>query len=218
MRTLALFVCCLLTSLGMTQTRGKVPSPAALAVPPASSGCQPPSAELRGLARRLRAQHPSDTGAFLHALDREIGAEYMDTIVEGRILFAASDDLDVMITPRYAAYRFGLKEAIRKMDPLDDVPIIDGVTISVGPDKMTAPDIIKIVVTRNGEVVAPTTSTLEPTTLTNAFGSHVVLHRGAVLFPCSAFAPGAIVVVTAIPDSGSNFSHQLSLGDLRNMR
>jgi hypothetical protein len=48
-----------------------------------------------------------------------------------------------------------------------------------------------------------------------AVGAKVSVHAGEVLYPCSAFAPGAIVRVTAIPEAGVNIVREFLDAELR---
>jgi hypothetical protein len=41
-------------------------------------------------------------------------------------------------------------------------------------------------------------------------GAKAVIHAGAVLYPCSVFAAGARVKITAIPQTGNNITMTLS--------
>ena len=83
-----------------------------------------------------------------------------------------------------------------------------GVHILVNPSRIDAPDIEKIVVQRNGNLVAATRATLAPHELATATGAKRMIHSGDVIYPLSAFEPGLDVSVTviAIPASGSNIT------------
>jgi hypothetical protein len=104
----------------------------------------------------------------------------------------------------YLNYRFGFSEALRKMEPLETVPFAPWMSVVVTPETINAPDVIKVVVTRNGQLVTPVSSTLSPREFRNNFGAATTLHAGYVAFPREAFAPGGLVVVTLIPESGQN--------------
>ncbi len=80
---------------------------------------------------------------------------------------------------------------------------------------MDAPDIIKVVLKRNGEIIQPNWSTLEPHVFTNKMGASTTLHAGDVEFPCSAFSPDGTVTITAIPESGINIVKVLGPNDLK---
>jgi hypothetical protein len=76
----------------------------------------------------------------------------------------------------------------------------------VSPSRIDAPDIVKIVVERDGKVVAPRLSELKPTVLTTRMGAKALLHAGTIIYPCSAFDPDAAVRVIAIPEAGRTLS------------
>jgi hypothetical protein len=100
------------------------------------------------------------------------------------------------------------------MDPLDKVPWFSGAIVSVIPRTMDSPDIIKIVVTRDGVQITPLVNELKPAVHQNRLGATVTLHSGGVVFPMEAFRPGAAVVLIAIPESGSNIVRPISADEL----
>jgi hypothetical protein len=164
-----------------------------------------------------RAQHPTDNGAFFLALDNAVGAN-VDAMHPGAISVLLSEEISILILPRYVTYRQMLAEAIRLMDPIESTPVPDGVQVVVSPSTFTAPDILRIVVTRNGTKVEPISDGLAPKTFVNGFGAPKVMHAGTVTFPCSAFAPAASVDVIAIPDDGANYTHHVAMSELSAMR
>ena len=83
---------------------------------------------------------------------------------------------------------------------------------------MGARDIVKVVVERNGVVVAPLLNGLTPTPFSNKMGATTSLHAGILLYPCSAFTADAAFTITAIPEQGDNIIKKLSLGELRSLR
>jgi len=109
-------------------------------------------------------------------------------------------------------------EAIRKMDPIETVAWFDQITVVVDPLMMTAPKIEKVAVTRNGMAVAPIYTNLVTTPLKNLAGATFDGMSGDVGFPLGAFAPGATVVVIAIPTDGQNITKKLSAGDLQRLQ
>jgi hypothetical protein len=110
------------------------------------------------------------------------------------------------------------RESIRKMEPDRRVPWSHDVVVLVLPTTIEAPDIEKVVLMRDGSIVSPVQSTLAPATLTTAMGASVVVHRGAITYPLSAFDPGASVVLTAIPATGHNIVATISQDDLQKIQ
>jgi hypothetical protein len=98
------------------------------------------------------------------------------------------------------------------------VPIPPGFVVQVEPQQIDAADIIKLVVQRDGVAVAPLSGKLEPRSLKTRMGAERVIHAGTLFFPCSAFAAGATVTITAIPESGANIVTRVTSEDLSFMR
>ena len=90
------------------------------------------------------------------------------------------------------------------MDPIDRVPFLSAVAVMIEPKELGAPDIIKVVVQRDGQIVEPLASTLLPREFKSRMGAVQVIHSGMVTYSLSAFAPSGTVIVTAIPESGQN--------------
>src|SRR4029077_20144788 len=118
----------------------------------------------------------------------------------------------------YYTFRLGLLEALRKKEPLGEGVVPLGVSVVVSPSRIDAPDIEKILVDRDPRPVTPIASSLKPTELVTAMGARRMLHAGTVMFPCSAFAPGAFVVITAIPASGENLVKVMQPEELRTLK
>jgi hypothetical protein len=159
------------------------------------------AADLKRMTTQALAVWPTDRDAAAKLLDSRLRHVWGDFAVEP---FAASFPPLVVVAGPYAMYRLSLREAIRKMEPVDALTMTAVVTLSVEPSQRDSLDIEKIVVQRDGAIVAPVSNTLKPTTFANSFGATTVKHAGAVTFPLKAFAPGGTVVITAIPASGEN--------------
>lgn len=115
-----------------------------------------------------------------------------------------SAGLSAVAIPPYLAYRNAVSERLRKMEPTNAIPFVPVVRVSVTPTAATAPDVIKVVVVRNGQTVQPIGSTLVAREFRNNFGATAMLHGGEVAFPLEAFAPGGLVVISLIPEAGEN--------------
>jgi hypothetical protein len=64
----------------------------------------------------------------------------------------------------------------------------------------------------------PLANLLRPMRFSNGNGEEALLHAGEVRFRMSAFAPGAAVTVSAIPQAGSPFVTSLSDSELRTLK
>ena len=96
---------------------------------------------------------------------------------------------------------------------------VDGVTVNVQPKLVSAPDIVKIVLTRDGQQIDSVLPGLSPTTFTTRLGASVALHAGATSFPTKAFDPGAVVTLIAIPERGAdNFAKTFTDKELRSIQ
>jgi len=159
--------------------------------------------ELRAVATQLVAQY-GDTIELYRGLDKVVGIE---TAYVNRLPFVEivnMEGLVVALRPPYLVFREGISEALRKREPVDRVPLPLGVTISIVPTRIDALDIIKVILERDGKQIEPLASSLRPSEFATQLGAKTTLHSGTIIYPCTAFLPDAKVVVTAIPEIGSN--------------
>jgi hypothetical protein len=134
------------------------------------------------------------------------------------VLGSLTGALAIPITGPVGRFRAIAATAIRKLDSLDNVPWVDGVAVQVVILQITAPDIVKIVVTRDGRNIEPLQNNLIASEQTSRTGAKTILHQGPVFFPTSAFDPGATVVVTAVPESGRNLVRRFTDKELRKIQ
>jgi hypothetical protein len=192
----------------------------AAASPPTSAiqgGCSPSAGELQKLAGQSFAEHPGDPETALRFLDVAVGFEPNMSVLDSTVI-ALDKGLGVLAWFPYQAFRDSLSEAVRKREPISEVPVPTGVTIFVSPGRIDSPDIERIVVERNGQVVAPIANSLRLTEMTSRMGVKRLVHSGEVTFACAAFAPGASVTVTAIPTVGRNYVKVLQSDELRKLK
>jgi hypothetical protein len=197
---------------GVAQTRAKLPPRAVTS----TSGCSSTEADLRSMAMDLLAKS-SDEQDFFRALDSAVGVP-PNRDFPGSATIGYRDGLSVNVLFPYGGYRMGLKDAIRKRDPLAAVLLVSSVMVMVTPGMIDAPDIIKVIVERDGVEVAPLSSTLTPTMMQTRTGAKEMIHSGILFYPCLAFAPGATVVVTAIPRQGDNLIKRFTAGELAQLK
>jgi len=179
-----------------------------LIVPSAIAGPLTPDAIRRAIAiaTEARSSSTSPTDAlriFRQRMDDAFGPD-------PTIPLAKSDQLTVLLFTQLSLLRAELTTKLRKLEPLGDVSPHAGIGIYVAPQRINAPDISKVVLMRNGQIVAPLNSTLETQSLRTALGAVVSKHAGVVEFPESAFAEGARVHISLIPESGENIEIELS--------
>jgi hypothetical protein len=181
------------------------------------SDCSPTPEELHQMAAGQLAKSPDEMD-LLRAMDASMGfsTAYMNTH-PGEVVFM-SDALGVVVTSPYRMFRDGIVEAFRKREPLTGIQVPAGVVVSISPMQIDAPDIVKLIVARDGKEVRPIVSALRPKEFTTRMGVKFVVHAGTVVLPCSAFAPGAAVVVTAIPDHGGNIIKTFSDAELMRLK
>lgn len=172
----------------------------------AAAGCQPSIAALKKLANdEWGASHDPDR--VLAAVDDAIGPDAGDTW-----MFVSTGDNGLLFTVAFPArlYRFSLSEALRKREAVTTASAGSAVVIDVSATRIDDPNIEKVVVERNGRVIPPLSNSLAPHVMVTRIGSKEVINTGRLTYPCSAFFPGALVTVTGIPTTGSNFVLSLS--------
>jgi len=175
------------------------------AIKPLVSDCSPSAKALRKIAADTYASYQNQSPReFIAALDATVGVAPNATVLQRGVVVSHSDELSVIALFPYDTFRTSLLEALRKKEPIESGIVPLGVRIVVSPSRIDAPDIEKVVVERDGRVIAPLSSSLIPKELATRLGAKRMIHSGEVLFSCSAFAPGASVTVTAIPTFGDN--------------
>ena len=115
-------------------------------------------------------------------------------------------------------YRRTLVNYLRIARPLADVPWIAAAVMTVEPERIDAPDIMRLVVERGGKPVPALDNLLRPMTYMNGNGDRALIHAGEARFPLSAFAPGAPVTISAIPRAGAAFVMTLNDEQLRTLK
>ena len=112
--------------------------------------------------------------------------------------------------------------ALKRGEALDAIPWSGGVTVYIAAQTNESPDIIDIVVERDGKVIEPLQKLLQPRTIQAVIGAgrgaNRTVHEGGYLYPASAFDPGGKVVVTAVSDAGRKYSKELFERDLRKIQ
>ena len=193
------------SAVGFAQT-GRQASPATPPTP--TSSCSPSPAQFAAQLRRLRAANTAADG-LIGAMDKWFGVP--TTYAEDRLSVpvVTRDDLFAYLVFPYPLFRLRLQEALRKREPVEAVQVDGVVSLIVAPQQMDAPDIVKVIVERDGKIVQPVRNLLVPKTFENRLRAKTVLHAGAVVYNCSTFAPGAKVTVTLIPASGTNTEYTL---------
>lgn len=217
-------LCCVLLS-GLIVTLGAEPQGAnrrrsgrgtTQSTRPAPQGldCSPSWREVKPIAKRLESEY-RDPGEFVKALDLALS---IDPLSEGHATVFHSDDVSIFVMFPYGLYRSTVRDAIRMREPVDSADYPRAVVVNVSPSRIDAPDFVKIIVERDNVRVRPLASTLAPKLMETRMGAKRQVYSGQVIFPCAAFAPGATVVVTAIPASGTNEVLRLTSNLLERLR
>jgi hypothetical protein len=174
-------------------------------------------ARVRALTREAQSAARGDKSELVLGLDERFRARWGD-FESFPISLVRREDLSVVLTSPFMTYRRTLAEFLQIDRPVRDVPWIDAAVVTVTPSRIDAPDIARVVVERDGKAVAEAASTLKPMTFSNGSDQEARLHAGEVRFAMSAFAPGARVIVSAVPNTGSPFAVTLSDAQLRTFK
>ncbi len=175
------------------------------------------AAQVRTLTRQAEAQSKGDGSALVLALDRRVRAAWGD-FESFPLSVAKREDLTITLTTPYMRYRQTLADYLRIRRPIAAIEWIDAAIVHVSPERLDAPDIKTITVARNGTPVPPTRNALAPMNFMDGNGKAATLHAGDVQFGVEAFAPGAIVAVSAIPQAGTPFVLTLDDDQLRMLK
>lgn len=188
---------------------------AALAAVAAAQKVDLPSASaVRAMTREAQAEGKGDDSATVLALDKRVRARWGD-FESFPLTIVRQPELTIYLATPYMLYRRALIEHLRMREPLTGVPWTDWAVVSVSPDRIDAPDITRVTLTRGGREVAPIKSLLRPMQFSNGSGETASLHAGEVHYPMSALTPGAPVTITASASAGQPFALTLDDGQLR---
>lgn len=93
-------------------------------------------------------------------------------------------------------------------------------SVLIKPKQINAPNIERIVLQRNGIVIPPEISTLQPSIQVTAMNAKAIINEGSVIFPASAFepAPNLSLKLIAIPAVGDNIIHVFTNRELHSIR
>lgn len=175
------------------------------------------AARVRSLAREAESRAKGDPNELVLALDkrfREIWGDFESFPVS----ILRREDITITLTTPYMGYRRALVEHLRMRRPIAEVPWVDAALVSVGLDRVDAPDILQVIVERDGTPIPPTRNGLKPMSFQNGNGQTAVLHAGDISFPMSAFAPGATVVVAAVAAGGNRFAMTFDASQLQELK
>ena len=117
-----------------------------------------------------------------------------------------------------SGFYLSASDLIRARKPIERAVWIEGVTVLIVPSTTKAPNIERVLVTRDGKAIAPLSSSLQSTALGHDAQVQATLNSGKIVFPLSAFDPGADVRITLIPAEGNSFVTRLSRADIAMLR
>ena len=164
------------------------------------------------------ASKTGDGNANVLALDRKLKAAFGYEPYAAGHMFLNNERITLAFTTSLDVYRTAFVEAMRMMEPAPPVPSETGIVVMVSPSQIDAPDIVKVVVQRDGTIVPALRIGLKPTPFETRMGAKAMLGAGEVIFPATAFMPGGRVTVTFIPRSGGNLVFQVPAHVLANLR
>jgi hypothetical protein len=175
------------------------------------------AARVRTLTREAQAEARGDKNEIVLALDRRFRARWGD-FESFPVSIVRREDLSITLSAPYMTYRRALADHLRMGDSVAGIPWIEAGVVTVSPGHIDAPDITHVIVERDGKAVPPLESLLKAMSFTNGSGESAVIHAGDVRFPMSAFAPGASVTLTAVPDAGASFVFTLDASLLQTLK
>jgi hypothetical protein len=177
----------------------------------------PGASAVRALARDAQAEGKGDSSAIVLALDKRVRARWGD-FETFPLSIVRRPDLTVSLTTPYMSYRRALIEHLRMREPLGAVPWIDGAVIRVNPERIDAPDITSVTVTRSGRDITPLKAQLRLMQFSDGNGNSASLHAGDLQFPMAAFVPGEPVEIRVLSAAGEPFALTLHDDQLRQLK
>lgn len=195
---------------------------AAVDNPRSSTGSSPRAvtlSQLRAFATKAASTADNDPDKFRESFRSQLSPlvpEYDGAI----LIFEAPRGLLIAVEGPIAKFEFETAERVRKFQSAAGVGLDTTVSISVSPSQIDAPNVQRLILQRNGAIVAPLANGLVPTPMTTRMGAKEIINSGVVTYAPSAFAPAANVTLklTAVPASGSNIVHVFTHEELRGIR
>jgi hypothetical protein len=163
---------------------------------------------IRAMTKEAEAEARGDKNEVVLGLDRRVRERWGD-FESFPVTIVRREDLSVVLSTPFMSYRRALAEFLRMGDALAKIPWIPTAVVTISPSRLESPDIVRVVVERNGKAVPAAENLLKPMKFTNGTGDAATIHAGEVRFPMSAFAPGAAVTIAAVPASGASFTYEL---------
>jgi hypothetical protein len=163
---------------------------------------------IRAMTKEAEAEARGDKNEVVLGLDRRVRERWGD-FESFPVTIVRREDLSIVLSTPFMSYRRALAEFLRMGDALAKIPWIPTAVVTISPSRLESPDIVRVVVERNGKAVPAAENLLKPMKFTNGTGDAATIHAGEVRFPMSAFAPGAAVTIAAVPASGASFTYEL---------
>ena len=174
-------------------------------------------AAVRAMTKDAESAARGDKNEVVLGLDSRVRARWGD-FESFPITIVRREDLSIVLSTPFMTYRRALAEYLRMNDSLDKIPWIPTAVVTISPSRLEAPDILRIVVERDGKEIAAAENLLKPMAFTNGSGDAATIHAGEVRFPMTAFAPGAGVKIAAVPAKGETFTYELDDGQLATLK
>jgi hypothetical protein len=145
-------------------------------------------AELLQHAQEAIASHPTSPDAAMQAFGQWFSPTYSGMYAPVRAV-VETNDLSVEIITPIRQFAEVVLERIRRLEPLTglDAWTSPGVALEIQPKTVDGPDIVKVLVEKDGSLVQPTLSKLESHTYQTKLGRDVQKIGGVIYFPLSAF-------------------------------
>ena len=172
---------------------------------------------VRAMTREAQVEGKEDSSAIVLALDKRVRARWGD-FETFPLSIVRRPDLTVSLATPYMSFRRALIAHLRMREALTGIPWTDAAVISVSPERLEAPDVTAVTVTRDGQDIPPLKSQLRPMQFSDGSGNSASLHAGEIHFPITAFAPGAVVDIRVLSASGEPFIVTLRDEQLRQLK
>jgi hypothetical protein len=175
------------------------------------------AAAVRAMTKEAESAARGDKNEVVLGLDSRVRARWGD-FESFPITIVRREDLSIVLSTPFMTYRRALAEYLRMGDSLDRLPWIPTAVISISPSRLEAPDILRVIVERNGKEIPAAENLLKPMSFTNGSGDSATIHAGEVRFPMTAFAAGGPVKISAVPAKGDSFTYELDDSQLATLK
>lgn len=134
------------------------------------------------------------------------------------VVGSAATKLSVGAYGPISGFYVSASDLVRKMAPITGAVWTEGITVFVIPLTTGAPNVERVIVLRDGKMISAVSGSLRPVELGGRTGETATLNGGRLVYPLSAFDPGADVRIELFLADRDPIVTKLSRSDIAMLR